>query len=113
MDDGLFDEIADAILDGRTIDWDAVQRRVSPDEVALLAALRDITSAAGAVRGAGTAAPPHEDGIGETWGHFTILERIGQGAFASVYRARDTHLEREVALKLLTESSGAASDRLL
>ncbi|MEZ5354333.1 MAG: protein kinase [Bryobacteraceae bacterium] len=35
------------------------------------------------------------------WGPFEILEKVGQGAFGEVYRAFDTTLEREVALKLL------------
>lgn len=34
------------------------------------------------------------------WGHLTIIERIGQGGFGTVYRAYDPLLERDVALKL-------------
>jgi tRNA A-37 threonylcarbamoyl transferase component Bud32 len=36
-----------------------------------------------------------------TWGHLEVLEKIGEGAFGAVYRARDSKLQREVALKLL------------
>lgn len=36
-----------------------------------------------------------------SWGPFRLLERVGQGSFGEVFRAFDTTLEREVALKLL------------
>jgi tetratricopeptide (TPR) repeat protein/tRNA A-37 threonylcarbamoyl transferase component Bud32 len=35
------------------------------------------------------------------WGPFQLLETVGQGGYGEVYRAFDTVLEREVALKLL------------
>jgi TolB-like protein/tRNA A-37 threonylcarbamoyl transferase component Bud32 len=35
------------------------------------------------------------------WSHLRLVERIGLGAFGEVYRAWDTRLDREVALKLL------------
>jgi eukaryotic-like serine/threonine-protein kinase len=36
-----------------------------------------------------------------SWGPFRLIEKVGQGAFGQVYRAWDSTLEREVALKLL------------
>ncbi len=33
-------------------------------------------------------------------GRYTLLERIGVGGFSTVYRARDTELQRDVALKI-------------
>ena len=40
----------------------------------------------------------------EVWGHFRLLEKIGKGTFGVVYRARDTKLDSEVALKLLNSA---------
>ena len=39
--------------------------------------------------------------IGRTLAHYTILARIGSGGMGDVYRARDSKLDRDIALKML------------
>ena len=39
----------------------------------------------------------------KTLGHFELVEQIGVGSFGCVWRARDTELDRTVAVKIPTE----------
>ena len=45
-------------------------------------------------------------------GHYQIVARIGAGGMGEVYRARDTRLNRDVAIKVLPEALAAEPDRL-
>lgn len=60
---------------------------------------------------------PHEQGIGsdhllpgDRLEHFEVVELIGGGGMARVYRALDTRLSRPVALKVLTREQAADPD---
>lgn len=65
-----------------------------------------------------TTVPPHGAGVDATppsWAHLTIIDTIGHGAFGTVYRARDSRLGVEVALKLAASATArtASAGRIL
>ena len=47
-----------------------------------------------------------------TLAHYTIISKIGAGGMGEVYRARDTRLDREVAIKILPKNYSNDPDRL-
>ena len=50
--------------------------------------------------------------IGTSLGPYKILEPLGAGGMGEVYRARDTKLDRDVAIKVLPEDFATDPERL-
>jgi serine/threonine protein kinase/Flp pilus assembly protein TadD len=109
-------DVAAALADGTPVDWDSAAQSASSDEDRrLLAELRfiahvarprlDRTSSSVPDVASGSAPLPRLNRPpAERWGPLRLLERVGRGSFGDVYRAWDTRLDREVALKLLRRS---------
>ena len=49
--------------------------------------------------------------VGDRLGPYSVTAKIGEGGMGEVYRATDTTLNRQVALKILPEAFAADPDR--
>ncbi len=101
------DDLLASISDGGPVDWDAVERGEAGHAPPSTESLRVVSRIAEFSRGQ-QRVPRGSPHAPERWGDMLLLERIGAGAHAEVYRAWDPGLQREVALKLIrVEGEGA------
>jgi len=106
IDRDPLDSLLDSISDGNPVDWEAGER--GGTKRPRIESLRIVSRIADFSRGRQRAARDSTRGP-ERWGDLLLLERVGAGAHAEVYRAWDPGLQREVALKLIRlEAAGAA-----
>ena len=61
---------------------------------------------------AGSASSSHQDWIGRRVGNYQFLSLLGVGGMGEVYRAHDTKLKRDVAIKILPDEASLDSDRV-
>jgi serine/threonine-protein kinase len=97
----LLHDLAGAVLDGTPVDWQAAAAAAGPSGEAFIRDLRMLASVADVHRDA------EPDEIGDKWGHLRLFERVGRGSSGDVFRAWDTQLDREVALKLLPAATSS------
>lgn len=96
-------DVATALADGTAVDWESAAEGLTNDEDRrLLAELRFIAGMAHSAPG---------ELSGRSWGPLRIIEHIGHGTFGDVYRAWDSRLDREVALKILRRKERADQAR--
>ena len=105
-DKNLLDRIAEDLADGKVIDWESSKQSITGKRrlIDQLNAIARI-SAAYELNSQNSHSEPSvaKEQVVFEWGHLQVLEKIGEGSFGEVYRAYDSVLDREVALKLLKQ----------
>jgi serine/threonine protein kinase len=112
-DDRALADLAASVADGTAVDWRAADAQ-GPRVRRLARHLRLVDSIAALHRSIApealvdTLSEPTAAPGGKPWGRLVLLERVAEGSSGEVYRAWDSELHRDVALKLL--HGGGAAD---
>jgi len=115
-DPEVLSSVAASISDGALIEWEKVARQVKQGDDSVLDELRVLEQIAkfhqGAQQGGALDAVGADSEAADPkgWAHFLILGRIGRGSFGNVYRAHDTKLQCDIALKLMRDGSDSPAN---
>src|SRR5262245_23852990 len=119
--DNLVERAMEAVADGQAVDWSALEKGARTDDererlkyLRLVGAVADLHRAiarsledsdeAPTMSMPDRASSESADSLAQPWGKYRLVEKVGEGAFGSVYRAWDPELEREVAIKILHQN---------
>lgn len=112
-------EMASGVADGRAIEWQTLLDSAPLPKRGALEKLRQVADLMSAFERVSLSQGDESldsdedeaplETLPESWGHLRLIERLGSGSFGDVYRAFDSVLQRQVALKL--RRGTAASDR--
>jgi serine/threonine-protein kinase len=132
-DDRALADLAASVADGSEVDWQSAESKAGAIDRRFVRHLRLVENIASLYRSIPAdladeepvvtrrSVPPAQptEPRGPRWGQLVMLERVGHGTSGEVYRAWDSELHREVALKLLhdvgigAESKEAIRERVL
>lgn len=128
-------DVAAAVADGAIVDWRALEATAATPEARDRIRRLELLAGIGRIHADLTFPRPDESRLHEsilhpstqpaasldaspapvTWGPLTIVRKVGRGTFGDVYLARESRLDRNVALKLLRhkDSASAASSDVI
>ena len=113
-EDRALANLASSVADGNPVDWQRAEKDFSSAQRRLVSHLRLVESISQVYRTIGDHADEPADSAGDDpqgrrWGRLILRERIGEGTSCEVYRAWDSELHRDVALKLLKPGAGGSN----